>query len=133
MARSGKRSGTRLYLLALLLLGIAFVGVQLYRETLPLTRLIIGPVDLTQVADGQYEGEFKTAVVGARVRVTVADHRINDIAILEHNNGKGKPAEAITAAVVAKQSLSVDTVAGATHSSKAILKAIELALTQTGH
>lgn len=132
MARSGKPR-TRLYLLALLILGIAFVGIKLYRETLPLTKLTIGQVDLTQVADGQYEGEFKTAVVGARVRVTVADHRITDIAILEHNNGKGKPAEAITATVVAEQSLSVDTVAGATHSSKAILKAIELALTQTGH
>jgi uncharacterized protein with FMN-binding domain len=130
MARSGKPR-TRRYLLALLILAIALVGVQLYRATLPLAKLTIGPVDLTQVADGQYEGEFKTALVGARVRVTVADHRITDIAIVEHNNGKGKPAEAITAAVVAGQSLSVDTVTGATHSSKVILKAIELAL--TGH
>jgi uncharacterized protein with FMN-binding domain len=63
-----------------------------------------------------------------RVRATVSGGRIASIEILKHFNGQGKPAEAIVPRVVEAQSLGVDTVSGATHSSLTILKAIENAL-----
>jgi uncharacterized protein with FMN-binding domain len=85
-------------------------------------------IDLQQVADGEYEGEYDAAIVKARVKVIVKDHRIVDIELLQHENGRGKPAEVIPAQVVAAQSLQVDTISKATYSSKVILEAIEQAL-----
>jgi uncharacterized protein with FMN-binding domain len=49
---------------------------------------------------------------------------------LEHRNGQGKPAEALTSRIVEQQSVELDVVSGATYSSMVILKAVELALTQ---
>jgi len=85
-------------------------------------------IDLLQVSDGEYEGEYDAAIVKARVKVIVKNHRIVDIELLQHENGRGKPAEVIPAQVVAAQSLQVDTISKATHSSKVILEAIEQAL-----
>jgi uncharacterized protein with FMN-binding domain len=86
-------------------------------------------VDLERMEDGNYKGDFKTFPVSVKVDVTVKDHRLVGISILEHVNGQGKGAESITEDVIEKQSLQVDTVSGATYSSIAILKAIEDALT----
>ena len=67
-------------------------------------------------------------LVAAQVRVTVADGAIRRIEILHHENGRGKPAEAVLDRVIAAQSLRVDAVSGATSSSKVLLKAVENAL-----
>ena len=60
--------------------------------------------------------------------VTVNSHRITEIDIIRHDGGRGKDAESITKSVVEYQSLQVDSVAGATYSSRVILRAIEDAL-----
>lgn len=57
--------------------------------------------------------------------VTVKDHKIVDILLLNHKNNKGKIGEVINEKVLMAQSLQVDTVSGTTNSSKVILKAIE--------
>ena len=64
----------------------------------------------------------------AKVSVTVKDNKITDITLLNHKNERGKPAEVIPEKVLKAQSLQVDTISGATNSSKVILKAIENAL-----
>lgn len=92
--------------------------------------LTIDQVDLAQVKDGTYEGAYDGGLVKAKVRVTVSGHRITDLTLLRHDNGLGRKAESIVKTVVEAQSLAVDTVSGATHSSKVVLKAIELALKQ---
>jgi uncharacterized protein with FMN-binding domain len=51
---------------------------------------------------------------------------------LKHVNGKGTAAESIPETVVEKQTLQVDSVSGATYSSKVILLAIETALKNAG-
>ena len=84
--------------------------------------------DLAKIQDGTYTGDFDAILVSADVDVMVKDHKITEIRINKHDNGRGKKAEAITDQVIAKQSLAVDTVSGATNSSKVILKAIENAL-----
>lgn len=88
----------------------------------------IGEINLDQVQDGTYEGSYDAGLVRVRLQVSVAGHRITGIELLEHENGKGGPAEALIPKVIEAQSLDVDIVSGATSSSKVILKSIELAL-----
>ena len=90
--------------------------------------IVIEDVNLANVSDGTYEGEHTEGPVWAKVLVTVKDHRISDIEIVNHRTLMGKKAEAITDDVIMEQSIRVDTVTGATWSSKVILKAIEKAL-----
>ncbi len=86
--------------------------------------------DLTAISDGIYEGECDNGLVYVKVEVEIQNHDIAGVQILEHRNGMGQPAEAITQAVVNSQSLEVDAVSGATMSSQTILKAVENALSK---
>jgi len=116
-------------LILLIVIGFFKVKASLERDLSTLAAITIADVDVSQLDDGIYDGEFRTVPVSARVRVTLLDGRIENIDLFEHNNGRGKPAEAILQKVVEQQSLAVDVIAGATYSSKVILKAIEDALT----
>ena len=91
--------------------------------------LTFDEIDLTKVNDGIYEGQCDTGVVRARVQVTVRDHRMESIELLEHENGRGTPAEAILDQMLQNQTTAVDAVSGATCSSKVIRKAVENAIT----
>ena len=90
--------------------------------------LTFDEIDLTKEADVIYEGQCDTGVVRARVQVTVRDHRLESVELLEHENGRGTPAEAILDQMVQEQTTTVDAVSGATCSSKVIRKAVETAL-----
>ncbi len=83
---------------------------------------------LNDIADGEYEGEFDLSLVYAKVKVTMNKGKIENIAILKHDNGRGKKAERIIEDVISQQKLGVNAITGATVSSKAILKAVENAL-----
>ena len=85
-------------------------------------------IDISELADGVYTGSYSMFPVSAKVKVTVKGQRITGIELLEHDNGRGAPAEVIPGRVVEAQSLDVEAVSGATYSSKVILKAIENAL-----
>ncbi len=85
-------------------------------------------VDMASIEDGVYSGSYSVFPVSAEVQVTVKDHRIAAIDLLKHNNGQGAPAEVIPGRVVEAQTLQIDSVSGATYSSRVILKAIEDAL-----
>ena len=91
--------------------------------------LTFDEIDLTKVDDGVYEGQCDTGVVRARVQVTVRDHRMESIELLEHANGRGTPAEVILDQMLQNQTTAVDAVSGATCSSKVIRKAVENAIT----
>lgn len=95
-----------------------------------LPEAVTADVNLSLVADGVYTGEYTAQPVKAVVTVQVSDKRITDIVINEHRNGKGKPAEQIVSEIIEQQSLLVDAVSGATHSSNVILRAVEDALTR---
>ncbi|HEX3023486.1 MAG TPA: FMN-binding protein [Lachnospiraceae bacterium] len=85
-------------------------------------------IDMQKVNDGTYTGETETDLVKASVQVTVKDHAITDVKILKHDCGKGKPAEVIVKNMVEENSYQVDTVSGATLSSKVIMNAVSKAL-----
>ena len=85
-------------------------------------------VALDHVADGTYEGTAETPLVKVSVAVTVENHTLKDIQLLRHENGKGAPAEAMLPEMLRQNTSEVDTVSGATMSSKAIRAAVRDAL-----
>lgn len=90
----------------------------------------IGKVDIGALADGSYRGEYAVAPISVKLDVHVAGGKIAAIDLLEHRNGKGKPAEAVLPAIVEEQRIDVDSVSGATYSSMVLKKAVEAALTR---
>ena len=81
-----------------------------------------------QVADGTYEGTAETPLVKVTVEVTVQDHILREIRLLRHENGQGAPAEAMLPEMLSRNTSEVDSVSGATLSSKAIRAAVRNAL-----
>ena len=103
-----------------------FIYLQSYKNIIK--NITIGKIDLSKVSSGTYLGSFDALEVGADVSVTVDNHKITAIKIIHHKNARGKRAEVMPERVIAAQSLQVDTISGATNSSKVILKAIDNAL-----
>ena len=85
--------------------------------------------DLSKVEDGIYRGKVETMLVKAEVEVSVKNHKIISISIIKHDNGKGKPAEAIIDDIVKDNSTDVELIAGATMSSLVIRAAVIDAVT----
>lgn len=95
--------------------------------------MAIRSVDLSRVADGTYEGSFAYGSFSYVVSVLVENGRIEDIDILTNRKTKhALEAEGVVSRVLSEQKTDVDAVAGATTTSKALLKAIENALTPEG-
>lgn len=90
----------------------------------------VATVDLTDVADGIYEGVEETELVKVAVKVEVKDHMIQDIQLIRHVNGKGESAEAMIPEMISQNTSEVDAVSGATLSSKTIRAAVRNALAQ---
>ena len=109
---------------------ILIAGLVLIASCVDLDKITINSPDLSQIADGTYQGKSRVGPVRVTLDVTVKDRAMSSIKIIKHFNGRGKRAEAIVPVVIEAQSLNVDVVSGATGSSKAILKAIENALTK---
>lgn len=93
-----------------------------------IAEITISDVDLSQIPNGSYEGSYDAIMVAAKVRVDIRNHKINDIKLIEHKQERGAKAERIVNDIKNAQSLKVDTVTGATNSSKVILKAVQNAL-----
>jgi len=108
--------------------GFYFYRIGVYQSIV--AEIVVTTPDLGAVEDGTYQGSFDAFEVAATVEVAVKDHKITAITILRHKTDRGRKAEVITAEVITAQSLQVDTISGATNSSKVILKAIEMALEQ---
>ncbi len=93
--------------------------------------MVFENIDMSQTADGTYYGETDAGMVYVKVAVIIENHSIKDIDIIEHKNGKGAKAEAITDTIIADNTFEVDDVSGATLSSRAIKNAVNKALMQS--
>ncbi len=116
----------------LFLIGLIFTAVYLksvadYKKAVRETTF--HNINISNVPDGVYVGEYDVDFVYAKVEVTVQNGVMTNIDILEHKNGRGKPAEAVADRIVKEQKIDVDTVSEATNSSIVIKKAVENALT----
>lgn len=115
-------------LIAALAITAVFVIKNLDKNLESLSNFEITDVNLEEIADGTYNGKYKSLPIIVEVNVTVKNHKITKIDIIKHQNGKGEDAEAIIDNVIEEQSLEVDAITGATYSSKVILLAIQDAL-----
>lgn len=118
----------------ILIMVLLFTGCkplkEMEEEAGKIKSMKIENIDFRKVSDGIYRGKCEFKMVKAEVEVVIKSGKLETIKIVKHENMMGKPAEKITERVKEKQSLQVDTVAGATYSSKVILKAIENSVKQ---
>lgn len=118
-------------LILALLIGGYFVTtylIQLREYKKRIADISITNVNLSKIPDGFYTGSYDAIMIAAKVRVDIIDHNIQNITILYHKNERGKKAEVIVKEIKSAQSLNVDTITGATNSSRVILKAVQNAL-----
>lgn len=93
------------------------------------TNLFLGTVNLK---DGTYTGVADGYGPKLTVSVTVAGNVITDVHVVSHNevgeNHYGRAINAVPAEIIAAQTPVVDTISGATYTSKGIMKAVVNAL-----
>lgn len=91
--------------------------------------LIIEDQEIASIHDGDYVGSYTYGRFTYTVSVSVRNYTITDIQILDNRTSKhAKMAEGVVQNVLKKGNVNVDVIAGATTTSKALLKAIEQAL-----
>lgn len=91
-----------------------------------------GDIDLSKIKDGTYEGQANGYRGLVKVSVTVKDHKITAIKVLSNSDDAtffNRASAGVIKNILAKQSLKVDVVSGATYSSNGIIKAVKNALT----
>lgn len=87
------------------------------------------------IKDGVYTETAKGNNGDVKVEVEVKDEKVVRVEVVEHSETAGiadLPIQNIPVAIVENQSLNIDTIAGATNTSKAILEAAELGLAAAG-
>lgn len=100
-----------------------YINLKSYRS------IKIADSDLTESSDGIHHGEFSMGGFSYKVAVTIDDHSIIDIQILSSRKSVFTGyAEGVVPRIIRKQNANADAVTGATTTSKAIMKAVEKAL-----
>ena len=113
-----------LFLLVGLVWGVYYLeSVTDYKQAVKETTF--EEINISDISDGVYIGEYDVNFIYARVEVTVQNGEITNINILEHRHERGKAAEAITNKIVDEQKIDVAAISGATNSSTVIKKAVE--------
>lgn len=132
----GKRKGLVLatWLLPILLIGtIAFASHTLIKTNCTSGYEASNVQDTSQWADGVYQATVNAYKPNMTVEVTVEDGQIADIQILSHHESRGfyeVPFELIPEQIIETQSTDVDTVSGATYTSRGIINGVNEALAQ---
>ena len=119
--------------IVLLLLLIGLICGAVYLKNVADYKRAIGEttfdeIDIADVSDGIYIGEYDVNFIYAKVEVTVEDGEIVSINIMEHRHERGKAAETVIEKIIEEQKIDVDAISGATNSSTVIKKAVENAL-----
>ncbi|NLJ49502.1 MAG: FMN-binding protein [Candidatus Atribacteria bacterium] len=98
-------------------------GIQEIKE------MEVTDIDLTQVKDGEYVGEFKGNRWSNSVEVLVEGHKITDIKVIQDVRiPLTEVTQKLFENVKENQSLNIDTISQTTINTKAYLKSIENAL-----
>lgn len=109
---------------------VYFIDFDKYKQNVE--EITIEGIDAENISDGTYYGECDAGYIKAAVSVIVSEGEILDIRLEEHKNERGKKAESVISEIINNQTTQVDTVSGATNSSKVILQAVENALLSAG-
>lgn len=93
------------------------------------SKLAINNINTSDIKDGVYTGKYTGGRWSNELLLTVKDHKITYIKVMKDVAiPKQEVTEELIARVIKDQRIDVDTVSGATVTSKAYLKAIENAL-----
>lgn len=107
-----------------------FSNLQKRSQIARLKNLPVRNIDLAGIGNGTYKGSFCLKRFCYEVEVTMLSGAITDINLLSNSKSEyGEKASAIKDRIIEAQSLQVDVIAGATISSKSIIKAVEKSLT----
>ncbi|MDD6039525.1 MAG: FMN-binding protein, partial [bacterium] len=117
-----------LLILILTLVHIVFYYIDFRNYQSAINTITVNSVDLSTIEDGDYIGEYDVGYIYAKVKVAIKNHAIAQVELIEHNHERGVNAESIVKTIVEKQTITVDSVSGATNSSLVIKKACENAL-----
>ena len=120
--------GLGIFVLIVIIFGIAFF-FRARQMVKVIESAVIEDVDLMQIDDGLYAGEFGDFLVDVKLEVTIEDHQIKGIEIKDQRSGPGYEALETIDRIIAAQSPKVDAVTGATGSSRCIMVAVQKALT----
>jgi len=104
----------------------AYLDVAKYKD------ISIGEINLNEIPNGEYKGTFIGGRFTNSVEVIVIDNRIENIKLIDSEGKDENLYNQIYDEVKKKQSLKVDTISGATVTTKTALKAIENALSKKG-
>jgi uncharacterized protein with FMN-binding domain len=121
------KKGIQIILIVVALAGVAFF-LRFTKYQYDIKHIEVKPVAFSEVEDGTHHRKFDLFLVKAEITAEMEDGKLIEFTLDEHVNGRGELAEPIIQRVLEEQSMEVDTVSGATASSKAILKALEDAL-----
>jgi uncharacterized protein with FMN-binding domain len=116
------------------LLSLATIGGLVYQVTSEMEyqrarTLPVKNIDLAKIGDGAYGGHYQYGYFDYGVQVTVSGARIAEIkALTDRNVSYMTFAKAVFDRMIRQQKVDVDAVAGATTTSKALIKAVENAL-----
>lgn len=115
-----------LFLIGIILLLVYLKNLTDYKRAV--SEASFEEIDISNISDGVYIGEYDVDFIYAKVEVTVKNGEIININILEHKNDRGSAAEAVISDIVTEQKIDVDAISGATNSSTVLKKAVEDAL-----
>ena len=126
------------WIIALIIIAVLGVGgaigwSYLSKEHNEAKNLPLNTVDFSKLNDGTYIGEYEGGMYkwrATKVQVTVSSGKVKDIKLLSSSDPgcKNTNQAPLYDKVIEAQSLQVDTVSGATLTSKAYLKSVENAL-----
>lgn len=114
-------------LFIIFIIGMVYI---VYRTNKKAESIQLRNVDMQNILDGTYKGEEKIGLVRVQVEVNVLRHEIVNIHLIRHDTGLGQDAKKVIPEIIRQNKLDVDSISGATISSKAIMKACENALTK---
>jgi uncharacterized protein with FMN-binding domain len=138
MKKKGKRKMIGWIIVLIILIGLAIPGSigwsKLMKEHTEARNLPLNAVDFGSLVDGVYVGEYAGGMYKWRankVKVTVVSGKVVKIEPLEGVTDQGNGStQMLYDRVINSQSLQVDTISGATLTSKGYLQAVENALVQ---
>ncbi|TCT15378.1 uncharacterized protein with FMN-binding domain [Natranaerovirga pectinivora] len=116
--------------LVLILIGVGGIA-YLSRDLSEADQLVINNVDITDMADGIYYGEYESGRFSNEVEVIIENKRIQNVNWIKDVTFKRSDVtKELTQKILEEQSINIDGITGATVTSNAYLKAIENALTK---
>lgn len=130
-----KRKIVKGLIISICILLVLSIGVYVFyilpseRKLDAVRTMAIENINLDKIEDGIYNGEYHYGTFTYKVKVSVQQHKINDIKVTDNRDSShAKKAEEVINNVLESQKINVDVISGATTTSKALLKAIENAL-----